>query len=76
MYILKKKYINEKNDKRFNKLLKENGIKQKDLAEIIGVDRSYISQIANGNDISKLCAYAICKAVSADLEIIDLFKQI
>ena len=73
MYIIRGKYRNKVNEKNFNKLLKENNKKQKEIAEVIGVDKSYISQIANGKGISKLCAYALCKAISPDLEIHDLF---
>lgn len=74
MYIIKEFLRNEKNgEKNFNNLLKDYNIKQKGIAEQIGVDKSYISQVANGKGISKLCAYAMCKAISPNLEIHDLF---
>lgn len=57
----------------FKKLLKDKQKKQKEIANIVGIDKSYMSQITNGRAISKLCAYAICKAISPDLEIQDLF---
>lgn len=59
----------------FKKLLKMHNIKQKEIAEKIGVDRTYISQMSNGKGVSKLCAYAVCKAVSPELELYDLFLQ-
>ena len=73
MYKLRSKYRNKINKKSFNELLKKYNKKQKEIAEIIGVDRTYISQVANGKNISKLCAYGVCKAISNDLEIEDLF---
>lgn len=60
----------------FKSLLKIKGIKQREIAEVIGVDRTYLSQMTNGRGVSKLCAYAICKAISPELEINDLFRQI
>lgn len=59
--------------KQFHNLLKAYGKKQKEIAEIIGVDKTYISQMANGREVSKLCAYSICKVINADFEIEDLF---
>ena len=59
----------------FKKLLKMHNIKQKEIAEKIGVDRTYISQMSNGKGVSKLCAYAVCKAISPELELYDLFLQ-
>lgn len=46
------------------------------LAEIVGVNRCYMSEIMNGrrNNISKMLAYSICKAISPDLEIADIFN--
>lgn len=46
------------------------------MANITGLDRSYISQIYNGRGVSKVGAFAITKAVSPDLEIIDLFENV
>lgn len=64
-------------NKEINEIIKKVAKKkQKDIAEEIGVDKTYISQIANGRSISKLCAYAFCKAISPELEINDLFRQI
>jgi transcriptional regulator with XRE-family HTH domain len=60
---------------KFKELLKNHNIKQKEIAERIGVDRTYISQMSNGRGVSKLCAYAICKAISPELELEDLFSQ-
>lgn len=53
-------------------------IKFKDLAEIVGVGSCYMSEIMNGRrkTISKTLAYAICKAISPNLEIHDLFDII
>lgn len=76
MYKIRITYRNKENNKRFNELLKNNNKKQKEIAEQIGVNKAYISQVANGKNISKLCAYAICKAISPELEINDLFRQI
>jgi len=64
------------NSKDFKKLIKDYNIKQKEIAKIVGIDPSYISQIVNGRAVSKLCAYAICKAISSDFEIENLFKKI
>ena len=50
-------------------------MKFKDLAEIVGVGDTYMSQVMNNRrkSISKTLAYSICKAISPDLEIKDLF---
>jgi plasmid maintenance system antidote protein VapI len=50
-------------------------ISNRDLAHKLGVTEGYISQIINGRktDISKLMAYAFCKAVYSELEIENLF---
>ena len=61
--------------KEFKKLLKDKQKKQKEIANIVGIDEGYMSQITNGRAISKLCAYAICKAISNDLETQDLFNK-
>lgn len=74
MYIIKKEYMNEKDNKRFNEFIKLYNIKQKEIAEITGITDGYISQIANGEDTTKTSAYAVCKAISPDLEIQDLFN--
>jgi len=74
MYIIKKEYMNEKDNKRFNEFIKLYNIKQKEIAEITGITDGYISQIANGEDTTKASAYAVCKAISPDLEIQDLFN--
>ena len=58
------------------KILKQNKKTQKQIAEIIGVHRTYISQIVGLRGVSKLCAYAFCKAISSDFEIENLFKKI
>lgn len=76
MYIIKDKYRNKKNNKQFNRLIKIYHKKQKEIAKIIGVGDTYISQLANGEPVSKLCAYSVCKVLSPDLEIADLFKNI
>ena len=62
------------NNTEFKKYLKDRKITQRYLAKTIGVDETYVSQIVNGRSISKLCAYAVCKAISSDLEILDLFN--
>jgi len=69
MYKLKYNYS------QFNFLLKSKKIKTKDIAEQIGVTSGYVSQIKKGKCISKLCAYAVCKAIAPDLEIEDLFVK-
>lgn len=73
MYRIKEKYQNKKENKQFSKFIKEYNIKQKEIAEKIGINQKYMYQISNGRDVSKLCAYAICKAISSDLEIKNLF---
>ena len=74
MYVIKDKFKNKKNNKQFNKLIKKYNKKQKEIAKIIGVGDTYISQLANGEPVSKLCAYSVCKVLSPDLEIADLFE--
>jgi len=46
------------------------------IANKLGITEGYVSQIMNGRKtkISKLMAYAFCKAISQDLEITDLFE--
>lgn len=46
------------------------------LAEKVGINHCYMSEIMNGRrqTISKTLAYSICKAISPDLEIPDLFN--
>lgn len=58
--------------------LKKMKLHNRDIAEIVGVTEGYISQIINIRklDISKTLAYAICKAISPDLEIADVFDII
>ena len=54
----------------------KNKISQKELAEKVGVSRSYLNEILNNSkrrNVSKSLAYFICKAVDEDLEIEDLF---
>lgn len=67
MYKLKKDKI---------KFIKSKIKTQKQLAEIVGLDRSYINQILHGRNVSKLGAFAITKAISSTLEIVDLFDYI
>lgn len=45
------------------------------LAEKVGINECYMSEIVNGRreSISKSLAYMICKAISPDLEINDVF---
>ena len=74
MYVIKEKYKNKKDNKQFNNLIKKYNIKQVEIAKEIGVHKTYISQVANGKETSKLCAYGICKAISNDLEIKNLFN--
>jgi len=59
----------------FNFILKARRLKRKDIAEITGISESYISQIKSGRSISKVFAYAICKAICKDYEIEDLFVK-
>lgn len=47
------------------------------LAEKVGVGRCYMSEIMNGRETSsKTLVFSICKAISSDLEIKDLFDVI
>lgn len=50
--------------KRFNVIAKE-----------VGVGHCYISEIMNGRKTTKLLAYSICKSISPNLEISDLFDR-
>lgn len=59
----------------FNFILKARRLKRKDIAEITGISESYISQIKKGRSVSKVFAYAMCKAISKDCEIEDLFVK-
>lgn len=59
----------------FNFILKSRMLKRKDLAEITGISESYISQIKKGRSVSKVFAYAICKAICKDYEIENLFVE-
>lgn len=59
----------------FNFILKARRLKRKDIAEITGISESYISQIKSGRSVKKIVAYAICKAISKDYEIEDLFVK-
>lgn len=51
-------------------------IKFNELARRVGVNRCYMSEIMNGRrqTISKTLAYAICKAISPELEVSDIFS--
>lgn len=53
-------------------------IKYKDLSNIVGINACYMSEIMNARrkTISKTLAYSICKAISPNLEIEDLFNVI
>ena len=46
------------------------------LAEKVGINKCYMSEIMNGRreTISKTLAFSICKAISPDLEIENLFN--
>lgn len=50
-------------------------ITNRKLAEIIGIDEGYVSQIMHGRKVTKVIAYAMCKAISPVLEIHDLFNE-
>lgn len=61
---------------KFKKEMKQTIKKEKtytEIAEIIGIDRTYLSQIVNGRKCSKVIAYAFCKAISPMTEVEDLF---
>lgn len=47
-----------------------------ELARRVGVNRCYMSEIMNGRreTISKTLAYAICKTISPELEVSDVFN--
>lgn len=51
-------------------------VKFNELARRVGVNRCYMSEIMNGRreTISKTLAYAICKAISPELEVSDIFN--
>ena len=51
-------------------------VKFNELARRVGVNRCYMSEIMNGRreTISKTLAYAICKAISPELEVSDVFN--
>ena len=53
-------------------------ITNRKLHEITGLNEGYVSQILQGKrlDVSKTAVFAICKAVSPELEISDLFDII
>ena len=53
----------------------EKGMTQLQLAEKVGINECYMSEIMNGRreSISKSLAYMICKAISPELEITDVF---
>lgn len=67
-------YTLKMNDEDIKKIIKLHKKTQTEIAKIIGVRKSYISQLVHGKNVSKLCAFATCKAISSDLEIEDLFK--
>lgn len=53
-------------------------ITNRKIAEITGLNEGYVSQILEAKrlDVSKTAVYAICKSISPDLEITDLFDII
>lgn len=55
--------------------LKSNGIKFNELSKRVGINRCYMSEIMNGRrkTVSKTVAFSICKAISPNLEVQDLF---
>lgn len=57
-------------------ILHQNKITNRKIAQKLGVTEGYISQIVNckKTNISKLLAYAFCKAIHSDLEIEDIFE--
>lgn len=64
-----------KNKKQVKDFLKKTRIKtQKNLADIIGIGEDYMSQIMNGKPTTKVTAYAMCKAISSNLEIENIFE--
>lgn len=67
-------YTLKMNDEDIKKIIKLHKKTQTEIAKKIGVRKSYISQLVHGKNVSKLCAFAMCKAISSDLEIEDLFK--
>ena len=47
------------------------------LAEKVGIGKCYMSEIVNGRETSsKTLVFSICKAISPDIEITDLFDII
>lgn len=67
-------YTLKMNDQDIKKIIKLHKKTQTSIAKEIGVRKCYISQLVHGKNVSKLCAFAMCKAISSDLEIEDLFK--
>lgn len=51
-------------------------IRYNELARRVGINKCYMSEIMNGRreTISKTLAYAICKAISPELEVSDIFN--
>lgn len=53
---------------------------QNDLSKKVGISKGYMNEILNNNKrrtgISPSLAYFICKAISPDLEIEDIFEEI
>lgn len=70
---MKSKYIIKPETKY---MLKDLGLKNRDIANKLGVSQSYVSLVINGkrHNTSKLMAFAFCKAISTNLEIEDLFN--
>lgn len=64
-----------KDKSQIKKILKLTNIKtQKNLAKKVGIGQDYISQIFNGKPTTKTTAYAICKSISPNLEIENIFE--
>lgn len=69
-------YILKCEKEEFKKILKDNGTNQRKISEMVGITEGFISQIISGKGTSKLSAFAICKSISPDFEIENLFMKI
>lgn len=75
MYVIKEKYKNKKDNKQFNNLIKKYNIKQIEIAKELEIHKTYISQVANGKGISRLCAHGICTTICKNFKVEDLFEK-
>lgn len=65
-------FLYKKLGERIEKLRKQKGLTQEELAEKSGLHRAYFWDIENGRNISIKTAYKVAKALDVDLS--ELFK--